>query len=223
MKNFLFFIILLPVIGFGQNRDYFTYLTEFEYNVFAQPTSKTATDVNFDNYDEPVYPVAFVKISQNQNQYFLVCYTDGPSGDPAYEFYFIDKNESEYIFTIAGSEIFIPGNGYLYVSGHTNNMFNKHKKFKFTGAGVEEVAQPFYYVGMQTKTITNIQLYSDYSCTQKLAVVGADSNIEIVAAEFDDLSQKYLIKTPFGLLGWWILDQEYPKSEEIEGLFYSGD
>jgi len=40
---------------------------------------------------------------------------------------------------------------------------------------------------------------------------------------FTHETAKFLIKSPFGLVGWWILDRSYPGSDEIGGLFYSGD
>lgn len=223
MKKLFLFLLLIPFIGISQNRDYFTYLHEYKYKIFAQPVSKDASNVSFDDYGEPVYPVIFTKINPTQTEDLLVCYTDGASGDPAYQFYKENKGEYDWLFTIAGTEIFIPGNGFIYVNGHTNNVFDKRKKFKFTGSGVEEVAQPYYYVGLKTKALTNIQLYSDYKCSQKLAVIGANSDIEVLVAEFDETCEKYLIKTPFGLVGWWKLDQAYPESNEVDGLFYSGD
>ncbi|MBN2664237.1 MAG: hypothetical protein JXR68_11355 [Bacteroidales bacterium] len=224
MKKLLLLFILLPVITFAQNRDYFTYLDEFDHNIFAQPSSKSASNVQFDDdYGEPIYPVIFVKISPNQSEDLLVCFSEGPSADPCYEFFSVNNGNYEYIFSVAGMELFIPGNGFLYTTGHTNNMFDKHKKFKFTGTGVEEVPQPFYYVGLKTQTIENIQLYSDYNCTQKLAIVAANSNIEVVAAEYNETCGKFLIKTPFGLFGWWLLDLAYPGSQQIKGLYYAGD
>ena len=223
----------MPIALFAQNnRDYFTYLKEVKVldwehsGIFLPSNYIPADDVKMSEgeYAES-YPIAHVTISKNQKDEIILCSTDGPSGDPAFEFYKMSKNgESIYMFTLAGTQIFVPGNGNLYVTGHTDNMFDKRKKFVFNGETAKEVIQPYYSVSMQTKTLKNIQLYSDYNCTQKLAVVGANSNIEIVAAEYnDDISRKYLIRTPFGLMGWWKLDRDYPASEEIEGLSYAGD
>ncbi|MBN2892127.1 MAG: hypothetical protein JXL97_09685 [Bacteroidales bacterium] len=229
-KSFILFFLLPFVLIAQEKRDYFDYLVEAKYKdwqhtgVYLQKDYVSASYLTPLNEEyEPSYPIAFVSIG-GETEKMLLCYTDGPSGDPAFEFYRYGSNkELEYQFSLAGVEIFVPGNGFMYTTGHTNNMFDKHKKFEFDGASVNEVAQPFYAVGMKTKTLKNIQLYSDYNCTQKLAVVGANSNIEIVAAEYSDFCRKYLIKTPFGLMGWWELDREYPMSEEIEGLFYAGD
>lgn len=224
MKKLLLVFLLLPVINFAQNRDYFTYLKEFNYKVFAQPNSKIATNVHIeDEWGEDAFPVIFVKISPNQSKNILVCYSEGASDDPCYEFYTVNNGNYDFLFSVQGTQIFIPGNGFLYVSGHTNNIFDKHKKFRFTGKGVVEVPQPYYYVGLKTKTLQNIQLYSDYNCTKKLAVVAANSKIEVVAAEFSVDCKKFLIKTPFGLLGWWKLDNDYPSSKKIKGLYYAGD
>lgn len=218
------------VVAQGQ-RDYFTYLTEVEIDgwasgIFLPSDYKAADDIVYPEEDYYLSdPIAHVTISKGQKYDIVLWYTDGPSGDPAFEFYEVLNNKKiEYMFTLSGTQIFIPGNGNIYVNGHTNNMFDKRKKFRFTGDKAVEIVQPYYSVSMKTKTLKNIQLYSDYECTQKLAVIGANSNIEIVAAEYtDDISKKYLIRSPYGLMGWWKLDREYPASEEIDGLYFAGD
>lgn len=224
MKKILLVIFILPLICYSQNkdRDYFTYLKDFGKGIYALPNSKSATKITDieNNFSEPI---VIAKVNKNSDTKYLVCFTPGPSADPGFEFYSIIGNSYNYLFMLSGTEIFIPGNGYLYTRGHTNNMFDKHKKYKFNEDYPEEFTQPFYYVGLETKTTGTIQLYSDYQCTKKLAILPKGSNIKVVAAEFEKSCKKFLIKTPFGLFGWWKLDRSYPFSKKIDKLFYAGD
>ncbi len=195
MKKILIFFCLFPILLSAQNqkRGYFDYLVEAKYKdwkstgVFIKPECKSAQNLPVLN-EEYIgsYPIVFVKISENSEE-LLLCYTDGPSGDPAFEFYRYKSNQdSELLFELAGTEIYVPGNGAIYTAGHTNNMFFQRKKFIFYNNSVTEVPQAYYYVGLKTKTLKSIQLYSDYECKIKLAVVSADSEVEVLVSEFTD-------------------------------------
>jgi len=232
MKKLFLLLIFLPFCMFSQQkRDYFTNLIEFNHpdmkssGCFALPKSESASSLEMLNQEEmPSIPLVYPIISENQTVKFLCCYSDGPSGDPNFELYKVIKpGEYEYITSFAGEAIFFTGNGYIYTRCRSNNNFLKRQKWYFNGTTAVENKQPYYYVGLTTKTLKNIQLYSDYACKEKLAVVGANSEIEILLTEYAETNTKFLIRTPFGLCGWWIMDRDYPFSEEIEGVSFSGD
>ena len=214
MKKIVLLFVLLPILSIAQqNRSYFNYLKDFGYGVYAQPSCRSARGVSI-NADE-IIPVIFTKLSSSSQEY-LVCFNDGPNDETGFVFY--SKSSSGYVekFYLDGDRIFIPGNGFVYTSGHLNEIYGDHRKYKFTGTELMEVKQPYYYVGLKTKTKKAIKLYSDYNCTKVLAYLPANSNIEVVASKKSGNNQKFLIKTPFGLLGWWKLDTYY--SEEIQDV-----
>ena len=68
------------------------------------------------------------KISSSGSNYYVV-FSSGPSADPEFIFY-KDGEFNQAAFSISALDIVIPGNGFIYSSGHTNNMFNKRRKFK---------------------------------------------------------------------------------------------
>ena len=175
----------------------------------------------YKNEDEMIMPLAFVSINLALKTEILIGYSEGASEDP--EFWFYQQEEAGFrpLISVNGKQIFISGNGNIYVSGHTNNMFNKRRKFKFENDAIREVEQPLYFVGLQTKTLKTIKLYSDKSLDNILATLPANAPIEVVAAEYANECQYFLIKTSFGLLGWWKLDNYY--SSAVDKLFYAGD
>lgn len=152
---------------------------------------------------------------------FLVTYNEGPSADPCFIIYRVDKDTTKMLsYAIDGLSLFIPGNGFLYVSGHTDNMYDTHRKFKVTRDTLLEVTQPFYYVGLKSVTIKEIEIYSDTTLSNSVAILPKGSNVEIV---LNKSGNYYLLKTPFGLLGWAKIDGTGYGDSAIKGLFFAGD
>jgi len=231
MKKLIVLLFLFPSLLFAQEkRAYFSNLIEAKCslmkntNAFLQANYESAEYIKeFEGEFGTSIPIAYVRISKNQKHKILLTFTEGYSGDPAYEFYKTENKKHIYLFSMNGTSVYIPGNGNIYIAGHTNNMFDKRKKYVFKDGEAIEVAQALYYVGLKAKCSKNVQIYSDFNCTKKLAIIAKNSEIEVVAAEFSELDMKYLIKTPFGLMGWWHIDIQYPASEIISELFFIGD
>lgn len=205
----------------NESRSIFAFFPQ-DYNpeVNKVKISKILDDF-YKNEDEMIMPLAFVSINLSTKTEILIGYSEGASEDPEFLFYQQEEVGFRSLKSIYGKQIFISGNGNIYVSGHTNNMFNKRRKFKFENETIREIDQPFYFVGLQTKTLKTIKLHSDKSLDNILATLPANSPIEVVAAEYANECQYFLIKTSFGLLGWWKLDNF--NSREIAKLFYAGD
>lgn len=153
------------------------------------------------------------KISKADKQKHTVVFTMGPSADPAFIFYKGDKE----IGRIAGLELYVPGNGSIYVSGHTNNMYDQRKKFIVQNGQIKEAHQPYYYVGLSTTTTKPIKLYHNKSYKRELASLPKGAEIEVLINEGHD----YLVRTSFGLTGWVKIST--PTQTGIDGLFYAGD
>jgi hypothetical protein len=172
--------------------------------------------------DEIVTPVARVQLGADVSSSYILSFTRFPSDDPSFMF-FREKTRGQYdfVFSVAGKQLFLPGNGYLYTGGHANTFFDQKRKYRLEGDTVREIEQPLYAVGLKTRTLKPIKLFSDKTLRHELATVPARASVEVVAAEYSDQIQYFLVKTSFGLLGWWKLDNWF--SEEIEGLFFAGD
>lgn len=173
---------------------------------------------------ENILVLEFTMSSQPKDKYALV-FSAGPSADPAFLVY--DAKNWEIKGTFPGTDIYIPGTNSVYVTGKENNCFNKKSKYVFTQNMFIEAIQPFYYVGLQTKTLKPMVLYSDQNLTHQLASLPGNYAIEVVMAENGNAYNpvlKYLIKTSFGLVGWAEINGfNNGNGYQVEGIKYMGD
>ncbi len=160
------------------------------------------------------------KIDQSSDKQYYVVYSSGPSGDPQFMFYKTTNTEMP-VFRVMALKVYIPGNGNIYVSGHTNNAFNMRRKYKVVNDELVETEQPFYYVGMKTKTLKPINLFASREFKKKTAYLPANYSIEVLLNEKG--TAKYLIKTDFGLTGWVDLGSVGMMPDKIDKLYYAGD
>lgn len=152
-------------------------------------------------------------------------FTNGMSDDPSFEVRLAGAATLEqYGENMIGAlEVFIPGNGALYASGHTNNTFNKRQKYSFNGTKLVESKQPYFYVGLNSKALRELAIYPEQASAEKakgapLAVIAKGAALTVLINEGDF----YLLKSTFGLVGWVKLNPSQ-SAEDIEGLFFAGD
>ncbi len=173
---------------------------------------------------EGVILVLQMKIGENNPKAISVLFSNGPSDDP--NFIFINS-DGEQIESIGGTELFLPGNSYVYTTGHANTSFNKRSKYYYDGKSFVEVKQPFYYVGLKTVTTKAITLYTDKSQKEIVGNVPINTEVEVLLAEYIQNfggMEYFLVKTPFGLVGW-IGFATYNLSEgtPLKGIYFAGD
>ena len=98
-------------------------------------------------------------------------------------------------------------------------MFNKMRKYTLTANVINEVKQPYYYVGLNTETTKSIKIFSSKRLENVVASLPKNSPIEVVINE----DEFYLIKTSFGLIGWVKIPECIISDTPIKGLYYAGD
>jgi hypothetical protein len=204
-----------------------------EQNIMAFPDLKVVSPAGFDNayvfYDsehsqlinekdtardaEPTVSVIKTKLDVKEKDIYTITFSPGLSNDPL----FIVKKGKKEIGNFNANELIIPGNGTVYTSSRTNNLFDQRRKYQLKDGKIQEVKQPFLYVGLQTKTNAAIQLYSSNDFKQVLASIPKDTDIEVLVSS----GKNYLIRTPFGLTGWW--KNTSGKDTPIEALKFEGD
>ncbi|OWY21205.1 hypothetical protein C7N43_10480 [Sphingobacteriales bacterium UPWRP_1] len=187
------------------------------------------------------------KLSAADKTEYLVVFDWGMSDDYNFAFFQMLKDTLLPLQTlnpdgqktdayIWGKEIYLPGNGYFYTTGHVNNLFNQRSKWAIANNLLEETAQPFYYVGLETTAKEPITIYADTGLTQKVADIAAGNALTVLLnlpaeqapASAEDAAngyrryQYFLLKTEFGLAGWVKIDS-YSMQTPIEGLFFAGD
>jgi hypothetical protein len=184
---------------------------------YNKATTRILNEPVNDSYHTPVR-VLITRILSTSDEEYLVIFDPGPSFDPAFKIYRIGNGKEQEIKTIPGEELVIPGNGDVYSIGLANEDFKKRRKYSLKDGTLEEIKQPFYYVGLVSKTRMAIDLYADLDYVSKIAHLPEDSDIEVLANK----DYNYLIKTPFGLLGW-VQVRTGCGEETIKGLCYHGD
>lgn len=151
-----------------------------------------------------------------------VLFDAGPSDDPEF---IISKRDGKIVGRVSALEFYIADNNTIYSTGHTNNMFNKRQKFQLFQDTLLEVKQPYYYVGLKSKTISTLTLYKSKTENEILAVLPKDYDVEILLCEpnKDNSETSFLVRTEFGLIGWLRLKEKYMYETPIEGLHFFGD
>ncbi|MCC6697036.1 MAG: hypothetical protein IT365_15515 [Candidatus Hydrogenedentes bacterium] len=168
-----------------------------------------------------LFKVVTTKLKAGTEETFLVVFDPGPSADPNFQVYRgTDVGEDNYLGSMNGLELSIPGDGFLYVSGHSNTTFNQRRKYQIAGHGMEEIAQPFYYVGLQSKTLKPVTLTSEVDGGAEVATLPAGAPVEILLNRDDN---RYLVRTQDGLVGWFTEELTTQDPVHFEGLYFRGD
>jgi len=166
-----------------------------------------------------MHEVITTKLAPDAEETFLIIFDPGPSADPNFQVVRgTEPTDDTYLVSMNGLELTIPGDGFIYVSGHTNTTFDQRRKYRVTDTGLEEVPQPFYFVGLATRTLKPVRLRSNAG-GEDVATLPAGTPVEILLNREDD----YLIKTPEGLVGWFTEELTTQDPEHFEGLYYRGD
>jgi hypothetical protein len=166
-----------------------------------------------------------ISLSGTDSQTFFVLFSEGASADPS--FFFIKTSVPDKVWAeLPGTALAVPGNGSIYAANRFNNTFTRRTKHLYTPTGLTEVSQPYFYVGLKTHTLTPLTIYTEPHEQNVVARLPKGSEIEVLLTD-DKRDQRrgtcFLMRTPFGLLGWaWIPDSQY-FSYTIEGLSFWGD
>ncbi len=170
-------------------------------------------------YEDPTILVGRWKLDNNTSIEFH--YTEAPSDDPT----FIAVYSGKIILEEAGTTLHLKGD-ILYVEGNANSFFDKKRKFKLIDSAFQEVHQPFYHIGAKGNLNYPIEIYKDESYTDKIAVLPKGHNIDIIlgktGGEYDDL-ESILVKSEFGLLGWFNFKDVAFGEPIIDRFYYHGD
>jgi len=160
--------------------------------------------IDEDEAGPPYIHVLRTRLTPNSRQIYDVLYTQGPSADPGFLLFKEGETKGAPEFQQCGLLLVIPGNGNLYISGHTNNYYDQKKKFVVKEDQIQEVKQPFYYVGLQSRALRDVTITSDKSGRDPVAHIPKGGRMTVL---IDD-DGHYLLKTPFGLLGWLHIEQK---------------
>lgn len=150
---------------------------------------------------------------------YRIYFSPGPSEDPVFIIHKKTKPEWTNLATLSGKKLYILGNGTLFTSGHTNNMFDMRRKYQVGKDSITEVLQPFYYVGVKSKTLRPAVLYRSQEMKEIIAHLPKNYAVEILLNQ----GEFYLVKTTFGLTGWLRLSGDQRENRVFSEIFFAGD
>jgi len=158
------------------------------------------------------------RIDRESETRYFIDFDSGPSADPS--FVITDEKTGVVLGSIGGESLIIPGNGFIYVSGRANRLHQEQAKYTIRDGKLVEIAQPFSYVGLKSKAKVPLKLLAKKDGGEVIANVPEGESLEVVLRDGEHL----LIKTNFGLLGWWKMNTNVmADSAEIEGIYFAGD
>jgi hypothetical protein len=136
-------------------------------------------------------------------------YWSGPSEDPTY---ITVARFGKKVFRkdIRAENLTVSPVCALYVNGEADQVFNVRRKYVVGINGISEVTQPFYLVDKICSTNAIAELKSERCGKGKtIATVTKGTNIQVLLSDgyenespCDGGNMNFLVRTPFGLIGW---------------------
>lgn len=232
----------VSLTSLGQTKSHFPNLTRIsidsDYQVYFAYDRKYTRLINKPCFlldrknpyycDKDSVPAGWIVVAkfknENINDSLTIVYSPGMSADPSFT---ITNSNDQGIRDFSCLEFYINGSGTIYTAGHTNNMFDRRRKFQIQGDTILEIIQPYNYVGLKGKTLKAITLYQDKIGNEIVAQLPKGYEIEILLAEGTtpdfDLNTNFLVKTDFGLVGWLRLEEGDIFGAILKELYYAGD
>lgn len=154
-------------------------------------------------------------------QRYELRYDDGPSCDPTFSIW--KEGAAQALGEFGGDHVVVPGNGFLYVIRRSNRAFEGREKWQLRGGELVQVTQPQMFVGVDTRTRREVRLRQQPGeDAGALATVPAGERVRVVLQQEVAGRDWYLVRTPFGLVGW-TRDDAYGEERAFEDLQYLGD
>lgn len=160
--------------------------------------------------------VLITRVNRTSRIQHFVYFDPGASNDPA--FILAEEATEKPIGSIDADHLLIPGNGFIYAIGRTNKLHSERRKFAIHDGKLEEIKQPFLFVGLESKANVPITLTLEKEGGGSVASIPKGERLFVVLSDGDHM----LIKTSFGLLGWFKTSASRD-APEIEGIYFDGD
>lgn len=240
MKNFSAFILILLVFDvYSQDKVHKSFESLAKLDFMVNETSMIDESISFNSLtteiinkkrddldkDDPFYAEEYdgdilllikTKLLKGSDSDYYICY-DFSSG-----FIVFKESPENRIAYVNATKLVIPGSGYLYSEGRRGSSYPVRRKLKLTNDKIVEINQPYYYVGIKSKTYKTIKIYQERDLSNILATLPKDYEIEVLLCDDDYDSDLYLVRTSFGLVGWTKLERVGDNFMEVDGIYYLG-
>ena len=167
----------------------------------------------------PATRVLKTLISKESNTYYTIDFSPGMSVDPYFLLFENKEDSTHYIGnTPTCTDLYIPGDGFIYTAGHTDTMFDMRRMYHIENGKLIEIFQPFYYIGLETVSKEPITLFEDRTFKTKTVSIPAGTSITVLIS----VDNAYLILTSSGITGWIHIDYG-GYNTPIRHLIFRGD
>lgn len=167
--------------------------------------------------DITVTRILLTRIDRNKPERVYIDFDYGESEDPA--FAITDARSNALIGTIEADHVIIPGDGFIYAKARKNREFLERRKFFIRAGQLVESSQPYLYVGLDSRALQDFKLLAAPDSSEVVATIRKGERVHVL---LNDKSH-YLIRTPFGLLGWVKQEPFTRDNLLIEGIYFDGD
>ncbi|MDD3716648.1 MAG: hypothetical protein PHX07_02180 [Candidatus Marinimicrobia bacterium] len=154
---------------------------------------------------------------------YSILFSMGESGDSQYLFY-REGSFDEPHFILHCDHLHFRGDGILIAQASTNRMFPQSQKYALQKGRIRELPQPFYAIGLESVAMRDLEIYAGKRMEKVIDTVREGEKVTILAAEFKENPERYLIRNARGLCGWiriphgvWV--DETP----VRDIYYHGD
>jgi len=228
-KSLAILLVAVLMMGAVDITNPFHWLKEYEVTyskyfgpirIYYDPQYAEFIDTKTTMADGKVFfRVMKIRLDSKVDETVEISFSKGPGRDMEFVISQGAYDGKNALKTISALSLTLPGDGSVLAAGHVNSYFNDHRKYVYSNHQLNEIAQPFKYVGLKAVTKRAFDIYSDKSLTTVVAHIPKDANIELLINEGD----YYLVKSEFGLVGWYKADKSQVENPDIDGLYYNGD
>jgi len=137
-------------------------------------------------------------------------------------------------YPIDGVEFLIPGDNCIYTKGGSSlsTAGKQTGKTCLVDGKFKETKQPFNYVGQKSKTLADLQLYSDKDLKEPSTIIKKNHAVEVILYDMNFTPEQngskldlFLVRDEYGIIGWCGLHLSEKASQtnnasEIKDLFF---
>jgi len=153
-----------------------------------------------------------------------VVYTEAPSFDPG--FYLIVEGSGDEPVKMSGEVLAIVDDDHLYTFGRINRSCPTRRTWTLRDGRVQEVQQPFYWVGLSSTTLVPVTLFAGPTDDGVVGDLAEGVPIEVVLT--DDVGRaggvySFLVRTESGVMGWVRVTMSALSATVLAAIFWLGD
>ena len=168
-----------------------------------------------------------------KGHFYYAVFSLGPSWDLNYCLYEKTRvetaiaNKTAFLqpcdWEVYAPKLTIGGDGFLYTSGHNNNLTDEKRAFRFADGKFSEIQQPMKYVNQATVSLRQQQVFSDEALTNPSFLLEKDEPLTLIAVKSaPDYQHRFLLANGHGLTGWVLADIAQDDTQ-FKGVFFLGD